>query len=368
MAEQDTFRTYTGNGVTRDFAIPFTYELPSEVEVTLNDAVTTDWYYVSPSVLRTNFTPAVGAVLTVGRVTNIDSPAVLWKNGSGTTGSQLNAMVRQLINAMQEARDTAARGLFRLASGVYDFANARGVRLADPIGDTDVVNKRYADSVIPAMVATATNQAGIAVSKAQEATNRAADAAASVLTANGWNDKAQAWAEQAPDLPVAPGMFSAKHWATKARDIVNVIAAGIPFTPAGNIAATNVQMAIQELDTEKATTQSVALKADASAVIPKSNGGALLDEVAAPATPAANKVIIYAKADGKIYKKDDTGAEKSVGGGPSLGEDSVIRTNSKTIDTNISFTGNENGMTAGPVTISNGITVDIPNGSTWSIV
>lgn len=94
----------------------------------------------------------------------------------------------------------------------------------------------------------------------------------------------------------------------------------------------------------------------------------LLDETEAPATPAANKVVIYAKADGKIYKKDDTGVEKSVGGGPSLGEDSIIRTNAKTITTNIAFTGNENGMSAGPIEIAVGVTVDIPAGSTWSIV
>ena len=32
-------------------------------------------------------------------------------------------------------------------------------------------------------------------------------------------------------------------------------------------------------------------------------------EVAAPATPPAGYVYIYAKADGKLYIKDDTGAE-----------------------------------------------------------
>lgn len=35
----------------------------------------------------------------------------------------------------------------------------------------------------------------------------------------------------------------------------------------------------------------------------------VFDEIAAPATPAANKVIIYAKADGHMYQKDDAGTE-----------------------------------------------------------
>lgn len=40
-----------------------------------------------------------------------------------------------------------------------------------------------------------------------------------------------------------------------------------------------------------------------------------INEEAAPGTPAANTVRIYAKADGKLYKKDDTGVESEVGSG-----------------------------------------------------
>lgn len=39
------------------------------------------------------------------------------------------------------------------------------------------------------------------------------------------------------------------------------------------------------------------------------------DEGAAPATPAAAKVRLYAKADGLLYSKDDAGAETLVSGG-----------------------------------------------------
>lgn len=56
------------------------------------------------------------------------------------------------------------------------------------------------------------------------------------------------------------------------------------------------------------------------------------------------------------------------GGGPSLGADSVIRTNAKTIDEDITFAGTENGMSAGPITISATFTVTVTSGSTWVIV
>ena len=51
-----------------------------------------------------------------------------------------------------------------------------------------------------------------------------------------------------------------------------------------------------------------------------------------------------------------------------LGVDSIIRTNAKTISTNITFAGTENGMTAGPITVANGYSVVVTNGSSWTIV
>ena len=48
-----------------------------------------------------------------------------------------------------------------------------------------------------------------------------------------------------------------------------------------------------------------------------------INEEAAPATPGAGKLRVYAKVDGKIYKKDDTGAETEIGSGGSGGSGSA---------------------------------------------
>ena len=55
-------------------------------------------------------------------------------------------------------------------------------------------------------------------------------------------------------------------------------------------------------------------------------------------------------------------------GGPSLGTNSVIRTNAKTISENITFAGTENGMTIGPITVANTYSVTVTSGSTWTII
>ena len=54
------------------------------------------------------------------------------------------------------------------------------------------------------------------------------------------------------------------------------------------------------------------------------------------------------------------------GGGPSLGTDSIIRTNAQTISENITIGSSTNGMSAGPITIADGYTVTV-NGN-WSVV
>ena len=55
-----------------------------------------------------------------------------------------------------------------------------------------------------------------------------------------------------------------------------------------------------------------------------------------------------------------------IGGGPSLGTDSIIRTNAQTISENITIGSTTNGMSAGPITIADGYTVTV-NGN-WSVV
>ncbi len=81
----------------------------------------------------------------------------------------------------------------------------------------------------------------------------------------------------------------------------------------------------------------------------------------------------------EIYVSDDgtgsAGWTEVAGGGPSLGEDSLIRCNSNVIAENITIGPVANGdakftqgSSVGPITINAGYTVAIENGATWSII
>lgn len=52
-----------------------------------------------------------------------------------------------------------------------------------------------------------------------------------------------------------------------------------------------------------------------SVVTADDNGAVTVPEIAAPSTPASGKVVFYAKADGKLYSKNDAGSETALSGG-----------------------------------------------------
>lgn len=58
----------------------------------------------------------------------------------------------------------------------------------------------------------------------------------------------------------------------------------------------------------------------------------------------------------------------SVGGATGGGSDDAFYENTTMINTSYTITTNKNAMTAGPVTIADGVTVTVPTGSTWSVV
>lgn len=64
---------------------------------------------------------------------------------------------------------------------------------------------------------------------------------------------------------------------------------------------------------------SATLLVGTASIPPRMRGGATLDEMAAPSTPASGRVALYAKSDGLLYSKDDAGVETLVSGGSAGG-------------------------------------------------
>ena len=145
---------------------------------------------------------------------------------------------------------------------------------------------------------------------------------------------------------------------------VSGAANNVGFTPYGNIAATNVQAAIQELDDEKlSTTITGNVDNTATGYFDLPSG----TTAQRPGSPNAGWARFNTDT---VQFEGYTGALwSSIGGGArGGGSDAVFFENDQTVTTNYTLTTNKNAVTAGPVTVNSGVTVTVPSGSSWVVV
>ena len=120
----------------------------------------------------------------------------------------------------------------------------------------------------------------------------------------------------------------------------------------------------------------------ADAALPKA-GGALSGDVTNTSTgsfqvsqgttaqrPAgtANGRLRYNSTEAAFEGYTAAGWGEIGGGGPSLGTDSIIRTNAQVINENITIPSSTNASTIGDITVNAGKTVTVTSGSTWVII
>lgn len=72
-------------------------------------------------------------------------------------------------------------------------------------------------------------------------------------------------------------------------------------------------------------------------------------------------------ADGAITEQKINPSAK-IGGATGAGTDRVFYINDQTVNTSYNVPVTKNAMSAGPITIQNGVTVTVPDGSVWTVV
>lgn len=108
----NTRTTYTGNGTTQDFAIPFPYDVSSEVKVVrLDTGVSLPFTLPSTGICRLSSIPASGLQFSIYRDTDVTSGAVSWSVNTSLRSSLLNTMTTQFIRVMQEVKDAMTAAL-----------------------------------------------------------------------------------------------------------------------------------------------------------------------------------------------------------------------------------------------------------------
>lgn len=200
---------------------------------------------------------------------------------------------------------------------------------------TSASNAASSATAAASSASTATTQAGIATTKASEASASASAAATSASSAS----------------------TSASTATTQA---------GIATTKAGEAASS----ASAALASETAAA-GYAASIDPATVVRKDSdtGAAQLPAGSTAQRPTGVAGKIRANTTLNKFEGYLNGAWGSIGGGATGGgSDAVFVENDTTVTQNYTITTGKNAMSAGPITINNGVTVTIPNGSVWSIV
>lgn len=131
------------------------------------------------------------------------------------------------------------------AANIIDIQNAEE-NAASSLSSANIASAKASEASVSA--STASTQAAVATTKANEANTSAAAADASADNSLASENKAEKWADEAEDVEVEAGKYSAKHWAMKAQGFAEVDATNMGYdNTSSGLVSTNVQAAIDEI-------------------------------------------------------------------------------------------------------------------------
>ena len=137
--------TYTGNGNTVAYAIPFSYIDSTHIKAFLNGTITSA-FTVSTSTLTFTTAPANGVAIRIERQTPIDARLVDFSDGSVLTEADLDRSANQNFYVAQEITDDQANNLSLDLDDKFN-ANSKVIKnLANPVNANDAVNKTYLEN------------------------------------------------------------------------------------------------------------------------------------------------------------------------------------------------------------------------------
>jgi hypothetical protein len=137
--------TYTGNGSTTGYAIPFSYIASSHVKAFVNNVATTA-FTVSGSTLTFSSAPANSAVIRIERQTPTDARLVDFTDGSVLTEADLDQSADQNFFIAQETSDANQSAMTIDTDDKFDAQSKVIKNVANPVNNNDAVNKTYLEN------------------------------------------------------------------------------------------------------------------------------------------------------------------------------------------------------------------------------
>ena len=202
----NSFVRYTGDGTTTTYAIPFSYRSTADLSATVAGAnVTAYTLDAAGTTLTFTTAPANNAAIEIRRTTSQNTKLVDYVSGSVLTENDLDTDSDQAFYMSQEAIDKAGDVIsLDNVDFNWDVQNKRLKNVADPVDNTDAVNKQFISTNIP----TITTVAGIS---------------SDVTTVAGISSDVTAVAADATDIgTVSANIASVNTVATNINDVIKV--------------------------------------------------------------------------------------------------------------------------------------------------
>ena len=192
---------YSGDGSTRVYPIPTYIQGDDYIRIEINGVHQVDrskWDIVNNSIIFVT-APITTATIDVQVATSVEALAEL---GSVTN---VDIVAANIV------------GISGIASNLDEILLANDNAI--------IATTKASESLSSALVATtkaseALASATSASSGATTATTKSNEASTSAINALASENKAKKWADESEDVPVESGLYSAKHWAAKAAEIV----------------------------------------------------------------------------------------------------------------------------------------------------
>ena len=102
------------------------------------------------------------------------------------------------------------------------------------------------------------------------------------------------------------------------------------------------------------------------AITPNGTGKVVIDGISHPTADGTNGQALVTNGSGVLSFSTISGG--GGGGATGGGSDEIFYENDQAVTTNYTITASHNAVTAGPITVNNGITVTIPSGVRWVVV
>jgi len=147
----NSFVRYTGNGITTTYAIPFSYRDTADLSATVAGVnVTAYTLDAAGTNLTFDTAPANNAAIEIRRTTSQNTKLVDYVSGSVLTENDLDTDSDQAFYMSQEAIDKAGDVIsLDNVDFNWDIQNKRLKNVADPVDNTDAVNKQFISTNIP---------------------------------------------------------------------------------------------------------------------------------------------------------------------------------------------------------------------------